>query len=103
MQTKFAAAAAAAIMFAAGAAQAATVHYAAQLKGPSEAPANTTTGTGAVDVTFDTASKAFTYTVTYAGLTGPATMAHFHGPAAPCATGALRLRPGPGRPHPACA
>ena len=38
--------------------------------------------TGTVTATYDTASKKFTYTVTYSGLTGPATAAHFHGPAA---------------------
>jgi hypothetical protein len=31
---------------------------------------------------YDIATKKFTYTVTYSGLTGPATAAHFHGPAA---------------------
>src|SRR5580693_8296631 len=31
----------------------------------------------------DTDSKVFSYKVTYAGLTGPAIMAHFHGPAGP--------------------
>jgi hypothetical protein len=32
--------------------------------------------------TLDTSSKKLTYTMTYEGLTGPATAAHFHGPAA---------------------
>jgi hypothetical protein len=34
------------------------------------------------DVTLDTDSRMLSWTVTYSGLTGPATMGHFHGPAA---------------------
>ena len=70
-------------VFVAGAASAATLHFSTVLKGADEVPANTTTGTGKVTATLDTGSKTFTYKVTYSGLTGPATMAHFHGPAAP--------------------
>ena len=44
-------------------------------------PANTSPGKGTADVGFDTATKTLTWKVTYSGLTGPATMAHFHGPA----------------------
>jgi len=75
--------AASAVLFAAGAASAATLHFATTLRGPGEVPPNTTTGTGEVSATLDTATKSFSYKVTYSGLTGPATMAHFHGPAAP--------------------
>jgi hypothetical protein len=67
----------------AGVAAAATVHFTADLKGSTEVPANTTTGTGRVTATLDTASNVFAYHVTYAGLTGPAVAAHFHGPAMP--------------------
>jgi hypothetical protein len=62
---------------------AATLRFATALKGSDEVPPNDTTGTGQVTATLNTATKAFHYTVTYSGLTGPATMAHFHGPAAP--------------------
>ncbi|HLY79360.1 MAG TPA: CHRD domain-containing protein [Caulobacteraceae bacterium] len=75
--------AAAALLFGAGAAGAATLHFTTPLKGADEVPANTTAGTGKVSASLDTVTKAFTYTATYSGLTGPATMAHFHGPAAP--------------------
>lgn len=51
------------------------------LSGASEVPANTSPGKGSADVGFDTATKMLTWKVTYSGLTGPATMAHFHGPA----------------------
>jgi hypothetical protein len=63
--------------------QAKTIHFSTALNGASEVPRNTTSGTGTVKADLDTATNAFTYTVTYTGLTGPATMAHFHGPAAP--------------------
>ncbi len=62
-------------------ASAATVEYMAELKGPTEVPATDSKGTGQLTATFDTASKKLQWTVTYSGLTGPATMAHFHGPA----------------------
>ena len=42
-----------------------------------------TAGSGDLTASLDTSSKAFTYKVTYKGLSGPATAAHFHGPAAP--------------------
>jgi hypothetical protein len=67
----------------AGGAAAATLHFAAALKGSDEVPPNDTKGTGRVTATLDTTSKVFAYTVTYRELTGPATMAHFHGPANP--------------------
>ena len=51
------------------------------LTSASEVPPNTSAGKGNADVTYDTASKMLTWKVTYSGLTGPATMAHFHGPA----------------------
>jgi len=59
-----------------------TVTYKAALKAASEVPPTTSMGTGTADVTFDTVSKKLTYTITYSGLTGPATAAHFHNPAA---------------------
>ncbi len=65
------------------AANADSVAYRASLKGSQEVPPNTTSGTGTADVSFDTATKTLTWKVTYSGLTGPATMAHIHGPAAP--------------------
>ena len=60
---------------------AAMVNFKASLSGKSEVPANTTAGTGSVTVTYDTDSKKLTWKGSYSGLTGPATAAHFHGPA----------------------
>jgi len=57
------------------------VTYKAALKASTEVPPTTSMGTGTADVTFDTVSKKLTYTITYSGLTGPATAAHFHNPA----------------------
>jgi hypothetical protein len=80
MRTLTAIAAVSALLLAASA-QAAIVHYSARLNGASETPPNDSKGTGAANVTLDTTKKTLTWTVTYSGLTGPATMAHFHGPA----------------------
>jgi hypothetical protein len=71
-----------AVMFTASASFAAVVNYTAALKGSSEVPATDSKGTGTVTATFDTTSKKLTYSATYSGLTGAATAAHFHGPAA---------------------
>jgi hypothetical protein len=75
--------AAAAVLLAAVPAVAETLHFGTTLKGSNEVPPNTTKGTGKVTATLDTTTKQFDYHVTYKGLTGPATAAHFHGPAAP--------------------
>src|SRR5262245_31294540 len=58
-----------------------TITYTTSLKGSEEVPPNDTKGTGMVDAKYDTATMKLTWTVTYSGLTGPATAAHFHGPA----------------------
>jgi hypothetical protein len=63
------------------AASAATLHYTARLSGRSEVPKTDSKGKGKFDATFDTATKALTYTLTFDGLSGPATAAHIHGPA----------------------
>ncbi len=61
---------------------AAMVNYTATLNGASEVPAKTTAATGAMEGTLDTSTKMLNYTVTYNGLSGPATAAHIHAPAA---------------------
>jgi hypothetical protein len=60
-----------------------TITFHAKMDAASEVPPKTSSGTGTATVTLDTAAKTITYNVTYSGLTGPATMAHIHGPAAP--------------------
>lgn len=73
-------------------AHAETVTYHATMDTKSEVPAKTTDGKGSVDASLDTGTKVLTYTVTYSGLTGPATAAHLHGPA-PSGTNAGVLVP----------
>src|SRR6185437_14379732 len=63
-------------------ASAAMLQYKATMSGKGEVPPTTSTGSGDVLATLDTSTKKLTYTMTYGGLTGPATAAHFHGPAA---------------------
>jgi hypothetical protein len=70
-----------AAIISAGPVAAEVVHYTASLNGASETPPNTTTGTGAAKVDLDTSAKTVSWTLSYSGLTGPATAAHFHGPA----------------------
>ncbi|HVZ43235.1 MAG TPA: CHRD domain-containing protein [Ramlibacter sp.] len=54
----------------------------AQLSGAQEVPPKTTGGSGTAQVEYDRATNMLHWTVTYSGLTGPATAAHIHGPAA---------------------
>ena len=56
--------------------------FKADLTGAQETPPNDSKGKGAVDAAYDAATKILTWTITYSDLTGPATAAHFHGPAA---------------------
>ena len=53
----------------------------ATLDGKSEVPAVTSAGKGTADLDYDAASKKLSWKLTYSGLSGPATAAHFHGPA----------------------
>ena len=45
-------------------------------------PPNTSAGKGTADLDYDPASKKLSWKLTYSGLSGPPTAAHFHGPAA---------------------
>jgi hypothetical protein len=73
------------------AAQAATVNLQATLKGSNEVPPVTGVATGMLTATLDTTTNELRYHVTFDGLTGAATGAHFHGPAAPGANGAPQI------------
>ena len=55
--------------------------FTADLKGAAQVPPIDSAGTGKADVTYDDASKMLTWTITYSGLSGAVTAAHFHGPA----------------------
>lgn len=61
---------------------AATINLKAELTSKAEVPPNDSKATGTVTATFDDTSKKLTWKGSYKDLSGPATMAHFHGPAA---------------------
>ncbi len=64
------------------AAKAAPETFKVALTGAQQVPPVQTTGTGTAELSYDPATRVVTWSVTYSGLSGPATMAHFHGPAA---------------------
>ena len=55
----------------------------ATLDGKSEVPPNASAGAGTADIDYDAATKKLSWKLTYSGLSGPASAAHFHGPAEP--------------------
>jgi len=61
------------------------------LTGAQEVPAVTTGGSGTIDTTFDKSTNVLTWTINYAGLSGPVTAGHFHGPALPGANAGVAL------------
>ncbi len=64
-----------------GAARAQMVDFHALMTSTAEVPPKQSKGSGEVLASLDTKTKTLTYTITYQDLTGPATAAHFHGPA----------------------
>lgn len=52
-----------------------------QMRAANEVPVNASAGTGKVDAAFNKDTRLLRWKVTYSGLTGPVTAAHFHGPA----------------------
>ena len=78
-KTMFAAFALAAAVLLAGPASA--EKFKATLSGKSEVPPNASTATGTADIDYDPPTKKISWKLTYSGLSGPATAAHFHGPA----------------------
>jgi hypothetical protein len=66
---------------AAGLAQAAPMTMTVPLTGAQQVPPVQTTGTGSAALTYDPSTRVLTWTITYSGLSGEATMAHIHGPA----------------------
>jgi hypothetical protein len=72
-------------------ASAAVINFAAAMSAASEVPPKTSAGSGDALATLDTTTKTLTYTVTFENLTGPASAAHFHGPAAPGANAGVQV------------
>ncbi len=60
-----------------------TMMFKANLKAASEVPPAQSSGQGNSMVTLDTEKKTVAWKTTFSGLSGNATAAHFHGPAAP--------------------
>ncbi len=58
-----------------------TVAMGAVLAGANEVPAVVSSASGRVDATYTASSNTLTWKVSYTGLSGPVTGAHFHGPA----------------------
>lgn len=59
-----------------------TIMFKADLQGASEVPPTDSSGSGNAIVTLNTADRTVAWKITYGGLTGDASAAHFHGPAA---------------------
>jgi hypothetical protein len=68
-------------LFASTATYADTIALKANLQPSSEVPPRVSKGHGVLDASFDTDTKVLTWNATYGDLSGPPTMAHFHGPA----------------------
>ena len=62
--------------------QAAPQSFKVTLTGAQQVPPVQTSAIATADLSYDPATRVVTWSVTYSGLSGPATMAHFHGPAA---------------------
>ena len=58
-----------------------TLPLKARIDAAQEVPTNPSTGTGTLEATLNKNTNVLKYKVVYSGLTGPATAAHFHGPA----------------------
>jgi len=52
------------------------------LTGAMEVPSVDTPAKGSAKISYDPSTRVVNWTITYSGLSGPATMAHLHGPAA---------------------
>lgn len=91
----------AAFLSTATSAYAETLKFKANIDATQEVPPNDSKGKGTADLTYDTATKNLTWTITFDGLTGPATVAHFHGPAEPGKNAGVALLIGPSPTSPA--
>jgi hypothetical protein len=68
-----------------------TTALSAKLSGANEIPKNASTGSGMLDASLDKQTNVLTWTVTYAGLTGPVKAGHYHGPASAGANAGVAL------------
>lgn len=61
------------------------------LTGEQQVPPVQTTGTGTAELTYDPTTHMLKWVITYSGLSGPVTMAHFHGPASAGKNGPVQV------------
>ena len=73
--------------------------FGATLSGAAEVPPNSSTGSGKIEASLNQETRLLSWKLSYSGLTGPATAAHFHGPAMPGANAGVAL-PFPGAANP---
>jgi hypothetical protein len=66
-----------------GSALAEETKFMAMLTGAEETPPNDSAGTGTANITWNSDTKELRWSIEFSGLSGPATAAHFHGPADP--------------------
>lgn len=63
----------------------------ASLNGAQESPAVNTGATGSFQGNYNTETGEFSFTLNWSGLSGPPTMMHFHGPAAPGENASIKI------------
>lgn len=68
-----------------------TASFSGAMNASSEVPPNMTRGSGMAEATLNKDTNVLKYKITYEGLSGPATAAHFHGPASSGANAAVVL------------
>jgi hypothetical protein len=61
---------------------AASESFKVPLTGSEQVPAVDTAGKGEARISYDPGTRVVSWSISYSGLSGPVTMAHFHGPAA---------------------
>lgn len=61
------------------------------LSGAAEVPPVQTSGKGSAKLSYDPDSRNLSWTIEFSDLSGPATMAHFHGPALPGKNGPIAV------------
>jgi hypothetical protein len=65
--------------------------YKAVLNGASEVPPNTSPGRGELEASYNPSSRDLEWRLRFSDLSGPVTMAHFHGPAGPGANAGVAV------------
>lgn len=74
-----------------GLASAAPVSFSVPLSGAEQVPPVQTAGKGTAELTYDPVTRMVAWTINFSDLSGPVTMAHFHGPAAAGKNGAVAI------------